>query len=272
MLRTSKWRFGICVLGWMLCAFSGTTVAQLLTYDNFNSRQIDPAKWSGTFGDSDQREIVREVVGEGRSRRLHLAQRVYSATTDDSGGSGDVFGLEFAHPNAVTEVSLSVRVQEAEVLGCTTNPSLSVIDAEFRGNFFNVESSPTSPIGDVVAVIAVSRYPTDTTNALTVAGFYTRCDDEFCGSQTPLDYRVLGSVQPGTTNTLHLKWDQPGHRFVFGLNDQPEVASTYTVSDTTPAVFSYKAIGFARVIPHCTSTPRPFAEMDAFFDNVRVNP
>jgi hypothetical protein len=65
-------------------------------------------------------------------RAIHQLNRL-----DDSGGSGDVFGLEFAHPNAVTEVSLSVRVQEAEVLGCTTNPSLSVIDAEFRGNFLS---------------------------------------------------------------------------------------------------------------------------------------
>ncbi len=272
MLPTSKWRFAICALGWMLFAFTSMTIAQLVPYDNFNSRQIDPAKWSGTFGDSDQREIVRQLVGEGRARRLHLSQRAYSATTDDNGGSGNVFGLEFTNPSAITEVSLNVRVQEAEALGCSTNPSLIVTDAEFRGNFFNVESSPTSPIGDVVAVIAISRYPTDTTNALTVAGFYTQCDDEFCGSQTPLDYRVLGSAQPGTTNTLHLKWDQPGHRFVFRLNNQPEVASTYTVSDSTPAVFQYKAIGFARVIPHCTSTPRPFAAMDAYFDNVRVNP
>jgi hypothetical protein len=259
----------------LLLAFGLTkaSVAQLVLYDNFRSNRIDPAKWSGwQFFDPDIREAGRQIAGEEENRRLRLSYTTYSATTDNSGGSGGGFGLAFPDPSAITEASFTAVVNRAAAVGCISNPSLIVTDVEFRGNFFNMQSSPTSQIGDVVAVIGISRTPTDVGGALTVAGFYSRCDDQFCGSQTPLDYRVLGSVQPGAVSTLRIKWDQPNHSFVFQLNGQPEVVSHYTVSDTTPAVFSYKAIELARVVPHCTTTPRPFISIDASVGNVHVNP
>jgi hypothetical protein len=263
-------------LAWALLlpafAFCKATSAQLAPYDNFNSKRIDPSKWIGwQFFDPDVREATRELTGEERNRRLHLSQTAYSATTDDSGGSGGTFGLAFPDPNAVTEISFTVVVNKAEAIGCSSNDALIVTDAEFRGNFFNVGSAPTSSIGDVVGVISVARSPTDVGDDLTVAGFYTRCDDEFCGSQTALDYRELGKVQPGVASTLRIKWDQPGHRFVFQLNHEPEVISPYTVSDTSPAFFPNKTIGSARSIPHCTTQPRPFTSMDASFKRVRAN-
>jgi len=121
-------------------------------------------------------------------------------------------------------------------------------------------------------VIGISRTPTDVGGALTVAGFYTRCNDQFCGNQTSLDYRVLGYVQPDAVSTLRIKWDRPNHQFIFQLNSQSEVAAPYTVSDTTPAVFPNKIIDVGRVVPHCTTTPRPFTSIDASVSNVYVNP
>jgi len=268
-----KFELRAWVLVFLTIALSKAGSAQLVLYDNFHSKQIDPAKWVGwQFFDPDIREAVRQPVGEEENRRLRLSYTAYSATTDNSGGSGGGFGLAFPDPSVVTEVSFTAVVNRAEAVGCTSNPSLIVTDVELRGNFFNMESSPTSQIGDVVAVIGISRTPTDVGGALTVAGFYSRCDDQFCGSQSPIDYRVLGSVQPGAVSTLRIKWDKPNHRFIFQLNGNAEVVSPYTVSDTTPAVFSYKAIELARVVPHCTTTPRPFASIDAFFGNVYVNP
>jgi hypothetical protein len=273
MTQKPKWTFACWALLLLIFAMSKASPAQLVLYDNFKSKQIDPAKWIGwQFFDPDVREATRQLAGEEENRRLRIAQTAYSATTDDSGGSGGGLGLAFPVPSAISEASFRVVVNRAQAVGCTSNPSLIVTDVEFRGNFFNLESSPTSQIGDVVAVIGISRNPQDVGGALTVAGFYSRCDDEFCGSQTPLDYRVLGSVMPGAVSTLRIKWDQPNHRFVFQLNHEPEVSSPYTVSDTTPAVFSYKAIESARVVPHCTTMPRPFTSIDAFFDDVRVNP
>ena len=268
-----KRTFGMWILLLLTFVLSRAAVAQLVLYDNFKSSRIDASKWTGwQFFDPDVREEVRQLAGEDENRRLRLSYTAYSATTDNSGGSGGGFGLAFPDPSAITEISFAAVVNRATAVGCTSNPSLIVTDVELRGNFFNMESSPTSQIGDVVAVIGISRTPTDVGGALTVAGFYSRCDDEFCGSQTPLDYRVLGSVQPGTVSTLRIKWDKANHQFIFQLNGQAEVVSPYTVSDSTPAVFSYKAIELARVVPHCTTTPRPFASIDALVGNVHVNP
>ena len=273
MLMKPKWPLGTWALLLLTLALSKASVAQLVLYDNFHSKHIDPSKWIGwQFFDPDIREAGRQLAGEEEDRRLRLSYTAYSATTDDVGGSGGGFGLAFPVPSAITEISFTAVVNRAEAVGCTSNPSLIVTDVELRGNFFNMESSPTSQIGDVVAVISIARTPTDVGGALTVAGFYARCDDQFCGSQTPLDYRVLGSVRPGAVSTLRIKWDQPNHRFIFQLNGRAEVVSPYTVSDTTPAVFPYKAIELARVVPHCTTTPRPFASIDAFVENVYVNP
>ena len=264
----------VLVLVLLAGALANAGVTQLVLYDNFHSAKIDPSKWIGwQFYDPDVREGVRQLSGEEENRRLHLSVTAYSATTDDLGASGGVFGLAFPNPGAVREASFNVTVSGAVAVGCDSNPNGQIVTgAEFRGNFFNTESSPTSQLGDVVAVISISRSPTDVGGALTVAGFYTRCDDQFCGSQTTLDYRVLGSVQPGAVSTLRIKWDQPNHRFIFQLNGNAEVVSPYTVSDTTPAAFSNKIVDVARVVPHCTTTPRPFISMDAFVGNVYVNP
>lgn len=145
-------------------------------------------------------------------------------------------------------------------------------DAEFRASFFNTENSPTTQAGNVIAVIDVERNPSSACSSLTVAGFYARCDDQFCASQTLLDYRVLGSVRFGDDSRLRLMWDQPGRRFIFQLNNDPEVVSVYTVSDSSPAVAPYKAIELARVVPHCSTAPRPFASIDALFRAVYANP
>jgi hypothetical protein len=256
--------------------------AQLVLYDNFNSKNIDPTRWIGwQFFNPDQREAVRELAlphgGNGiqnsaHGRRLHISERDDATTTDDNGSNGDTFGLAFPNPVAVREVSFTVTVNHAEAVACSSNPSQTVTDAEFRGNFFNTDSSPTSQINDVVGAIAVTRAPTDTGSALRVVGFYTRCGDQFCGNQTTLGAVVLGYVQPGEPATLRIRWDQPSHQFVFQLNHQPEVASPYSVSDTTPAVFPNKFIGVARVVAHCTTTPSAYTAIDAYFDNVYVNP
>jgi len=256
--------------------------AQLVLYDNFNSKNIDPTKWIGwQFYNPDQREAVRELVlppgGNGiqasvKGRRLHIFERDDATTTDDNGSNGDTFGLAFTNPAAVTEASFRVTVNHAEAVACSSNPSQTVTDAEFRGNFFNTDATPVSQIGDVVGAIAITRAPTDTGRALRVVGFYARCGDQYCGNQTTLGVVVIGYVQPGEPATLRIKWDQPKHQFVFQLNHQPEVASPYTVSDTTPAVFPYKFVGVARVVAHCTATPTAYTAIDAHFDNVYVNP
>jgi hypothetical protein len=261
-----------CVLVFLTLALSKAGSAQLVLYDNFKSDRIGPSKWIGTFGDPDQREVVRQVVGEEEDRRLHLSQTAYSATTDDVGSSGNIFGLEFPGPSAITEASFTLVVKNAVAVGCTSNSQPTLTGPEFRGRFFNTEISPTSQLGDVEVGIGPLRASTDARSTMLGSFHYERCNDDFCGTRTTLGYGVLGSVQPGTTNTFHIKWDQPNHRFIFQLNNQPPVFSPYTVSDSAPANGAFKAVDIARVVPHCTTTPRPFASTDVFLGNVYVNP
>jgi hypothetical protein len=262
---------------WILLALtfvlSKSVAAQMVLYDNFNSPQIDPAKWIGVGSDPDIRDEVRALSGEERNRHLRLSQTAYSATTDDNGTSGNVFGLGFPDPNAVNEVSFDLVVNKAEAVGCTSNPSGQIVTAaELRGRFFNTEAVPASQLGDVETAIGAARNASDSTPALEVDGFYQRCDDDFCGARTTLAFERLGFIQPGSTNRLHIRWDQPNHRFIFQLNNEPLVLSPYTVSDTSAPFFGrFENIDLARVVPHCTTTPRPFASIDASFDNVRVS-
>ena|SRR5215469_9102449 len=187
----------------------------LVLYDNFNSSVINPAKWAGLQNyDPDLRETVRDLTptpGVKGDYRLHLMHRAYSAVTDDSGGSGGLWGLSFPNPSAVTAIGFTLSVDKIAVTSCASNSGIGGGAAEFRGNFFNTQSSPTSSIGDVLADIGISRTVTDTGSTLTAVGFVNECADPFCGAQTNLAYHVLGQVNPGSTNFLHLEWDQPNH-------------------------------------------------------------
>jgi hypothetical protein len=268
-----KWPIRAFALIFLIIALSLISAAQLSLYDNFKSASINPSKWAGAGPDPDVLDAVRQLAGEEEERRLHLSQRAYSATTDDFGASGGVFGLFFPVPGAVTEVFFDVAIKSAVAVGCNSNPNGQIVTgAELRGRYFNTESSPTSQLGDVEAVIGANRNATDTGPAMEVIGFYQRCDDANCSARTTLGFDRLGFIQPGTVARLHIKWDQPNHQFVFQLNNGPLVFSPYTVSDTAQPFFGpFRSLDLARVVPHCTTTPRPFASIDAFFDNVCVN-
>jgi hypothetical protein len=265
----------LCVVVALALPAIGQT--QIVPYDNFASRSVDPSKWIGVDCDpTSLRDTVRRVVPDEESNSssglLHLFDKAYAFTNADSGGTGCPFGLGFPNPASLTELSFTVVVEKMSAIGCATNSSQSVGSVEFRGRFFNTEISPTSQLGDIESVIGPSRVSTDTGDQFTVVAFYARCDDSNCGARTTLDFRVLGSVSPGERSTLRIKWDQPNHRFVYQLNRQPEVISPYTVSDTSLAVGLVKNIDITHVVPNCTSTPRPVVTADAYFGNVYTNP
>ncbi len=192
----------------------------------------------------------------------------------DNFRSAHIDPSKWAVPGAVTEVFFDMVIKSAVAVGCNSNPNGQIVTgAELRGRYFNTESSPTSQLGDVEAVIGANRNATDTGSAMEVLGFYQRCDDANCSARTTLGFNRLGFIQPGAVAALHIKWDQPNHQFVFQLNNGPLVFSPYSVSDTAQPFFGpFRSIDLARVVPHCTTTPRPFASIDAFFSNVRVNP
>jgi hypothetical protein len=138
-----------------------------------------------------------------------------------------------------------VVVKNAEAGGCISNSQPTLTGLEFRGRFFNTESSPTSQLGEVEVGIGALRTSIDAGSAMEVDSHYERCSDDFCSTPTTLGFGVLGFVQPGTTNTFHIKWDKPNHRFVFQLNNGPRVASPHTVLDSSAPFSPFKAIDLA---------------------------
>jgi hypothetical protein len=255
-----------------------TNSGQLVLYDSLNGPRIDPNKWTGIWGDfSDMREMVREITWPafswGHDRALRVSMRSYANDWSDEGGLGGPFGLLFTQPAGLTEVAFTVTVRAAEATGCASNAGMSAAVAEFRGAFFNDGTGRGDATGDVVAAITVNRYGTDMGGPLAVDAFYSRCDDQYCATQSTLGWGRLGYVYAGQPARLHVKWDQPSHQFAFQLNRQLAFVSQYAVSDTTPPSYGgWKYVGLTRVLPNCTSSPRPTAMMDAYFSDVFVNP
>ena len=175
-------------------SLSKAGTAQLVLYYDFHSQRIDPSKWIRTFDNSNQRESVRTLVGEEEDRHLQLSQTAYSATTDDVGGSGAIFGLQFLVPSAITEASFTVVVKNAEAGGCFSNSQPTLTGLEFRGRFFNTVSSPTSQVGEVEVGIGPLRTSIDAGSAMEVDSHYERCSDDFCSTRTTLGFGVLDDV------------------------------------------------------------------------------
>jgi hypothetical protein len=254
----------------------GVCSAQTTPYDDFNSSGIDPKKWNGEGGDPWLLDSAREIAtvkGNKADGRLHLAAKTYAPLVDDNGGQGGVWGLAFAKPTAITAAGFTINVKKATVTGCTSNPDLEAANsAEFRGRFFNTEANPTSQFGDVELSIGPQRGANDDQQGpLQVVAFYQHCDDDFCGARSVLDYKVLGTIAPGSDNTASVQWDKPNHRFVFTLNGNQTI-SPYSVSDSSLPYANFKGIDVARVVPDCKGGKRPSSLMDASFDNVLVNP
>ena len=140
-------KFIFVVLGSVLLftavTFSKAAVSQLVLYDNFSSRAINPAKWTGwQFFDPDIGEAGWQLVGEdGNNRGLHLFLTAYSATSDDFGASGGAFGLTFPTPSAINEVAFTVVVDRATAVACASNSSLDGSTQSFAA----ISSTWTTP-------------------------------------------------------------------------------------------------------------------------------
>jgi len=216
------------------------------------------------------REVVRELSpsyqGQGNNRRLRIFQRAYSWTGNDAGSSYGWFGLKFANPAAISEISASLNVSNVAVSNCATNPSEpSAAWAGLSGHFFNY-GGQQDPNQDVEAGISLFRDGWYSTGPLRVQASYGTGDGIF-------QYQILGSVLPGATAKLRVKWDQSNHQFIFQLNNEPPVAMAYgPLPDTFAPYYQLKSLSVTQGTPHCTATPPGSEMMDTYFDNVYVNP
>jgi hypothetical protein len=239
----------------------------LVLYDDFNGRQIDPAKWEDWMASGGMLEAVRELSppyqGQGNNRRLNMYQQAYSWPWSDDGANYGWLGLTFTNPASVVEISFDIEVDSAKFSVCQSNPSItSNAWAGFVGRFFNY-GGQQNPNQDVGAEISLGLDATNPKGPVRVNADYT--------SDIASEFQTLGFVSLGKTATVHVKWDQPNNQFIFQLNSNPVVSMVYNLPVVSPPTYPLKALWVARGTPNCTTTPRGSAMMNAYFDNVYVN-
>src|SRR5256885_1984326 len=167
MRFSSKSRVGTipCILALCLVLFvslSHMLYAQqpssnLLLYDNFDERFLNPSKWS-LFGACFTWNVL-ECVREIQDDKLRLAVRSYGATNSNQGNGYGPSELHFANPTPIKTIAASLTVRQASGTGCPANTGSSGGHAIFAGSFFN--SGTGNPDDDVQALLFFNHLATD---------------------------------------------------------------------------------------------------------------
>jgi len=259
----------ILALGLVVSAYLSNKVyaqspTNLVLYDNFDERFLNPAKWSlypACFTGS-----VLECVREIQDDKLRLAVRSYGVTNSNQGNGYGPSELHFTNPTAIRRFAASVTVRQANGTGCSANTGTSVGHALLEGHFFN--SGSGNPNDDVQALLLLTRSATDPEGVLSVVGLIHWQGQFFPGLG-------IGTINLGQKVVAQLSWDQPNHQFVVSWTDVLTSAKTeafmpYTMPDITPPAAPDKLIGVRAFAPNCVGTQMMFAYLDATFDGVWI--
>ena len=248
-----------------------TSGNSLMLYDDFRGPRIDPAKWSDFDAAQGDLDIAREVIppsegqSEARNGQLHLLEQSYSSPWDDNGEAYGYIALAFANPAPIKEVAFSLSARNSAVSQCQSNPgNESSAWAGFTGRMFNYGGG-LDPDEDVSASIQLNRGSSNPTGALTVSATVSTG-----GPLAFWNLQQMGTIKPGHTAKLRVKWDQGNKQFLFQLDNDAPVAIPYTVDDSSAPYYQLKAIEVGHGVPDCTTQPTGSTMMDAYFDNVYI--
>jgi len=237
--------------------------SNLVLYDTFDERFLDPARWSpyGVCSWS-----VLECVREIQEDRLRLAVRSYGATNSNQGNGYAPSELHFANPTPIKTIAASLTVRQASGTGCPANTANSGGHALFQGTFFN--SGTGNSNDDVQALLLFNHLATDPQGYVDALAFM-QWQGQFFG------FVDLGPLSVGQRVIAQLSWDQPNSQFVASWTDAVTGKMTqaflpYTMPDTAPPVFPDKLLGVRTFPPNCIGTQRTFADLDATFDRVWI--
>lgn len=256
-------RFGMLCCLFPVCAFA----EPLAVYENFDSNQINPARWSTST-------MERRI--ESSSGTLRLMQRDWAETDSNSGTVGRSHGLGLANGTRVSQLQATVRITDYEAVGCNESGGAATIArARLVGAFFNTGNRSTgSNVGDLGAQIWIRRDSTsgDAANVLRVGGNVFICTDATCAASSFVGGTDLGTINVGGTATLALEWDKPGKRIVFVRDDGSHTGQVaYTQNDSAYPGAHFMSLGTRTDVANCTGSPRPRGMVDARFDQVKVN-
>lgn len=238
-------------------------------YDDFSTKFIDPDRWFVGQDCGDVDRGYRECVLEIKGGQLRQESRSYGYANSDSGFSFSGVFLSIPNASSITSIKADVVVKDVEVTGCENN--FSVVGqsrARLGGSFFNVGGV------DITATINLQRFPDVPKNTLRVDAFTDGLPDSSCPTGC---FVALGTIGKGEKASIGVTWEQVNHRFKFDLTKPTppqEITQyiSYTELDTVPPSDGSKVLSVNNIAPNCTSSPRPLAYMEAFFDNVVVGP
>jgi len=261
----------------LLLGFFGVSQAQLVLYDDFNVKPINPAKWSGSEGSAGSAAPNTETTRKLAGKQLYIALTNWGRTDSNTGNAGNQGNrLAFTNPVPVTTIQADVTVKSAKVVGCAVNTTSTRARAQVLGSFFNDGTSPGAGdrTGDILVGIQSHR---DTLTGDEIVAFINRCTNAGCTTFTTSSSVVFtASWVQGAANTLRVQWDKPNKQFIYTLNpggSQEQHILTYAFSDTDGPVVDFKQVGANNSAASCLGpAPRTRATMKALFDNVMLNP
>jgi hypothetical protein len=266
----------VAVTALVLVGVPGLGQAQLVLYDDFKGRLIDPDRWSGNERNTGliapNTETSRSISGG----KLEILLTNYGRTNSDAGAGGTASSaLQHTNPAVVTTLEAAVTVKKVEVQGCAANSTATRARAGLVWALFNDGTSPAlgDRTGDVFAGIQSVR---DSISGDRIEAFINRCTNATCTTFVTLNFHAFAaSWTTGIADTLRMQWDPGNDQVVFTLNPgAPGEESTvlgYGLSDAAPPVVAFAQLQAANSVASCTAGRRR-ASMTAIFDNVGVNP
>jgi hypothetical protein len=263
----------------LLVGSAGVSQAQLVLYDDFKGKSIDPAKWAGsegTFGlSAPNTETGRKISGG----HLEISTTTWGRTDSNIGAlAAKGSRLNVTDPAPITTFQADVTVKSVKVVGCAANATRSFSLAQVEGGYFNdgTSSGPGDRTADIIAVIQKTR---DNIAGDRIEAVIFRCTNTTCTGEDILKFGFFQTRWvKGVADTLRLEWDQVNHQFVYTVNpdgSNPEtIALGYPpVSDSDPAVVVFRQLSVGNKPANCMPpAQRTMTLMDALFDNVMVNP
>ncbi len=246
-------------------AYVRASASDLVPYDNFKQKFLDPTKWS-TFGACFTFSFL-ECVREIQDGKLRLAVRNYGSTNSNDGSQYAPSELHFINPAPIKTIATQLLIRRTTALGCPANTGEgSHAHALISGNFFN--SGSGNPDDDVQAFLIFDRFSSDP-EGVTSAEAFMHWQGQFFGGIG------LGTVNVGQKVAISLTWDQSDHQFVVIWTDLEsgrvnQGVMPYNISDTTPAAAADKFLGVRTFAPNCLGTQHVFVDMEANFDNVMI--
>jgi hypothetical protein len=250
---------------------SGLALEPFVLYDDFKGQRIDPAKWvGGEFYPGAGTKAIREV----RGNRLHMKYRAYGQIGSDDKLHPSSLFLATTTPAAITAMATTIRVRKCKATGCPSNPEATRQRVGIHGAFFNTGTRTCgSSVNDVRALVALRHLSTDPPDELTAVALVFHCTDLDCLTFSVIGSpQTLGIVKRREKARLQLQWDAANDQFLFQLNADPIVVSSYApLPNAALPGRPFKLLEAVHVVANCTAQPRPVGVWNVFFDEVWVN-